>query len=160
VESDRIVTVNLPRFGTCSYRESEVLDFPGVAGLRLAARFIALNLEGQALRLAAELDDPAIALPAADPGRSSRVRAAASAYATSSLQLAGPRLRNLCCGRQSRRGRDDDEPAGPIVVNLCTRRPPSHLETGGYSVRTPIPRKASAATAEPRTVSGKAALRL
>jgi flagellar assembly factor FliW len=153
VESDRIVTVNLPRFGTCSYRESEVLDFPwGLPGFASLRRFIALNLEGQERFVWLQsLDDPAIALPAADPWQifpdySPRL----PPYATSSLELGRPEdFATLCVVVVSAGAAEMTmNLLAPIVVNLRTRTGRQvTLETGGYSVRTPIPRKAPAATA-------------
>ena len=67
-ETDREITLDLPRFGTCTYRESEVLTFPwGLPGFGTLRRFIALNLAGQERFVWLQsLDDPAIALPTAD----------------------------------------------------------------------------------------------
>jgi flagellar assembly factor FliW len=153
VESDRIVTVNLPRFGTCSYQESEVLDFPwGLPGFALLRRFIALSLEGQERFVWLQsLDDPAIALPAADPWQIFPDYAPRlPPYATSSLQLGRPEdFATLCVIVVSPGAAEMTmNLLAPILVNLRTRTGRQvTLETGGYSVRTPIPRKAPAATA-------------
>jgi len=154
VESaDRITTVNLPRFGTCSYRESEVLDFPwGLPGFASLRRFIALNLEGQDRFVWLQsLDDLAIALPAGDPWQIFPEYAPRlPPYATSSLDLGRPEdFATLCVVVVSPGAAEMTmNLLAPIVVNLRTRTGRQvTLETGGYSVRTPIPRKAPAATA-------------
>ena len=42
--ADREISVDLPRFGKCTYRESEVLTFPwGLPGFGTLRRFVALN---------------------------------------------------------------------------------------------------------------------
>ena len=46
--ADREIALDLPRFGACTYRESEVLAFPwGLPGFATLHRFVALTLDGQ-----------------------------------------------------------------------------------------------------------------
>ncbi len=153
VPADRAVTLDLPRFGACTYRDSEVLDFPwGLPGFASLRRFIALNLESQERFVWLQsLDDLAIALPAADPWQIFPEYAPQlPPYATSSLQLGRPEDFATLCVVVVTPGAAEMTMnlLAPIVVNLRTRTGRQvTLETGGYSVRTPIPRKATAATA-------------
>ena len=151
--TDRTVTVNLPRFGVCTYRESEVLEFPwGLPGFATLRRFIALNLEGQERFVWLQsLDDPTIALPAADPWSIFPEYAPKlPPYATSSLVLDRPEDFATLCVVVVTPGAAEMTMnlLAPIVINLQSRTGRQvTLETGGYSVRTTIPRKAPAATA-------------
>ncbi len=151
--ADREIIVDLPRFGTCTYRESEVLTFPwGLPGFANLRRFIALNLEGQEKFVWLQsLDDPAVALPTGDPWQIFEDYAPhLPPYATSSLELQRPEdFATLCVVVVSAGAAEMTmNLLAPVVVNLRTRIGRQiTLETGGYSVRTPIPRKAPAATA-------------
>ncbi len=151
--ADREIIVDLPRFGTCTYRESEVLTFPwGLPGFANLRRFIALNLEGQEKFVWLQsLDDPAVALPTGDPWQIFEDYAPhLPPYATSSLELQRPEDFATLCVVVVIAGAAEMTMnlLAPVVVNLRTRIGRQiTLETGGYSVRTPIPRKAPAATA-------------
>jgi flagellar assembly factor FliW len=150
---DREIAVDLPRFGPCSYRESEVLLFPwGLPGFSSLRRFIALNLAGQERFVWLQsLDDPAIALPTADPWQIFDDYAPQlPPYATSSLDLQRPEEFVTLCVVVVSPGAAEMTMnlLAPVVVNLRTRVGRQvTLEAGGYSVQTPIPRKAAAATA-------------
>ena len=151
--TDREITLDLPRFGTCTYRESEVLTFPwGLPGFASLRRFIALNLAGQERFVWLQsLDDPAVALPTADPWQIFEDYAPQlPPYATSSLELQRPEdFATLCVVVVSPGAVEMTmNLLAPIVVNLRTRVARQvTLETGGYSVQEPIPRKAPAAVA-------------
>ena len=151
--ADREVTVELPRFGACTYRDSEVLTFPwGLPGFASLRRFIALNLEGQEKFVWLQsLDDPAVALPTADPWQIfEEYTPQLPPYAKSSLQLTKPEDFVTLCVVVVTAGAAEMTMnlLAPIVVNLRTRVGRQvTLETGGYSVRTAIPRKAQAAAA-------------
>jgi flagellar assembly factor FliW len=153
VDTDREITVDLPRFGTCTYRESEVISFPwGVPGFASHKRFIALNLDGQEKFVWLQsLDDPAVAIPTADPWQIfGDYTPQLPPYATSSLDLRSPEDFATLCVVVVTPGAAEMTMnlLAPVVVNLRTRTGRQiTLETGGYSVRTPIPRKAPAATA-------------
>jgi flagellar assembly factor FliW len=153
VTQDREITLELPRFGTCTYRESEVLHFPwGLPGFGSLRRFIALNLEGQERFVWLQsLDDPSIALPTADPWQIFEdYEPRLPHYATSSLELRRPEdFATLCVVCVSPGAVEMTmNLLAPIVINLHTRAARQvTLETGGYSVREPIPRKAPAAAA-------------
>lgn len=153
VAADREITVELPRFGTCTYRESEVLTFPwGLPGFASLRRFIALNLGGQEKFVWLQsLDDPSVALPTADPWQIFADYAPhLPPYATSSLDLRNPEDFATLCVVVVTPGAAEMTMnlLAPIVVNLHTKTGRQiTLETGGYSVRTPIPRKPPAPAA-------------
>jgi flagellar assembly factor FliW len=151
--ADREITVDLPRFGTCTYRESEVLTFPwGLPGFASLRRFLALNLEGQQKFVWLQsLDDLTVAIPTADPWTIfSEYAPQLPPYAMSSLDLKRPEdFATLCVVVVSPGALEMTmNLLAPIIVNLGTRLGRQiTLETGGYSVRTPIPRKAPAEAA-------------
>lgn len=151
--ADRAITVDLPRLGTCTYRESEVLTFPwGLPGFGSLRRFLALNLEGQQNFVWLQsLDDVDVALPTADPWSIFGDYAPhLPPYAMSSLDLKRPEdFATLCVVVVSPGAVEMTmNLLAPIVVNLRTRIGRQiTLETGGYSVRTPIPRKPAEADA-------------
>jgi flagellar assembly factor FliW len=153
VDTDRELTVDLPRFGSCTYRESEVLSFPwGLPGFASQKRFIALNLGGQEKFVWLQsLDDPTVAIPTADPWQIFGDYAPQlPPYATSSLDLRSPEDFATLCVVVVTPGAAEMTMnlLAPVVVNLKTRTARQiTLETGGYSVRTPIPRKAPAPAA-------------
>ena len=148
--ADREITLELPRFGTCTYRESEVLTFPwGLPGFGSLRRFIALNLAGQEKFVWLQsLDDPAIALPTADPWAIfPDYEPQLPHYATASLEIARPEDFVVLSVVVVSPGAAEMTMnlLAPVVVNLQTRIGRQiMLETGGYSVRAPIPRKATA----------------
>ena len=153
VESDREVSVELPRFGTCTYRESEVLSFPwGLPGFASLRRFLALSLEGQEKFVWLQsLDDPSVALPTGDPWLMfPDYEPKLPPYATGSLELERAEdFVTLCVVVVSPGAAEMTmNLLAPIIVNIRTRVGRQvALETGGYSVRTPIPRKAQATAA-------------
>ena len=114
------VTIELPRFGSCCYRESDVLTFPwGLPGFNGLRRFIPLELDDDGCIWLQSLDDVAVAIPTADaahrvPGYAPRL----PAYAEESLDLhdGSERVFLLVDGTSA-----EFEPAAPIVVNLRTR---------------------------------------
>jgi flagellar assembly factor FliW len=64
-----VKTVDLPRFGTCTYNEAEIFVFPwGLPGFENLRSFIALQLETQdQIIWLQSLDNLSIALPLGDP---------------------------------------------------------------------------------------------
>ena len=146
--ADREIALDLPRFGACTYRESEVLVFPwGLPGFESLHRFVALTLQGQEKFVWLQsLDDLSIALPTADPWQIFDDYAPAlPPYAISSLGLARPEDFVTLCVVVVSPGAEEMTMnlLAPVVVNLQTRTGRQvTLETGGYSIRTPIPRKA------------------
>ena len=149
----RETTVDLPRFGTCLYREDEVLTFPwGLPGFGSLRRFIAINLESQEKFVWLQsLDDPSVAIPVADPWQIfAEYAPQLPPYAISSLDLQKPDDFVTLCVVVVSPGAVEMTMnlLAPVIVNLRTRVARQiTLETGGYSVRTPIPRKAPAAKA-------------
>jgi flagellar assembly factor FliW len=145
------ITIELPRFGTCTYLESEVLTFPwGVPAFGELRRFLALTLEGQERFIWLQsLDDLSVALPMADPWSIFPDYAPKlPGYAISSLEIGGPEeLATLAVVVVTTEAAEMTmNLLAPIIINLRTRVGRQvTLETGGYSVRTEIPRKPSAA---------------
>lgn len=151
--ANRETTQELPRFGTVTYRESEVIQFPwGLPGFGSLRRFLALSLHGQEKFVWLQsLDDPKVALPTCDPWQVFPDYAPQlPAYATASLEIAQPHDFVALCVVVVTSGAAEMTMnlLAPIVINLQTKVARQvTLEAGGYSVRTPIPRKLSAATA-------------
>ena len=146
--ADREIALDLPRFGACTYRESEVLVFPwGLPGFANLRRFVALSLEGQEKFVWLQsLDDLSIALPTADPWQIfDEYAPQLPPYAVSSLNLTRPEDFVTLCVVVVSPGAEEMTMnlLAPVVINLQTRTGRQvTLETGGYSVRTPIPRTA------------------
>jgi flagellar assembly factor FliW len=151
--ADPQITLDLPRFGKMTYHEAEVIRFPwGLPGFGSLRRFIAVSLEGQGNFVWLQsLDDHAVALPTCDPWQVFADYAPhLPAYATSSLEIERPEDFVALCVVVVSPGASEMTMnlLAPIVINLRTRVARQvTLETGGYSVRTPIPRKAPTATA-------------
>jgi flagellar assembly factor FliW len=151
--ADRETTIELPRFGSFSYRESEVLTFPwGLPGFASQRRFVAINLEGQEKFVWLQsLDDVSVALPTGDPWQIFADYAPQLPhYASSSLEIQRPEEFVALCVVVVAPGAAEMTMnlLAPIVINLRTRIGRQiMLETGGYSVRTEIPRTAPAAAA-------------
>jgi flagellar assembly factor FliW len=148
------ITVELPRFGTCTYAEAEVITFPwGLPGFSSLRRFLALTLKGQERFVWLQsLDDVSVALPMADPWQIFPDYAPRlPGYATSSLEITAPDdFATLCViVVTSQAAEMTMNLLAPVIINLKTNVGRQiTLETGGYSVRTPVP-KASPAPAGP-----------
>lgn len=151
--ADREITLELPRFGTCTYRESEVLLFPwGLPGFASLRRFIAINLEGQEKFVWLQsLDEPTVAIPTGDPWQIfADYEPQLPHYATTSLDIQNPEDFVALCVVVVSAGAAEMTMnlLAPIVVNLRTRIGRQvMLEKGDYAVRTPIPRKQQTAAA-------------
>lgn len=143
----RITTIATPRFGEVSFTDTDVIEFPwGLPGFSDLHRFLALSLAEQPNFVWLQsLDDPAIALPAADPWQIfSDYEPKLPAYAVESLSLQNPEDFTILCIVVVTK--DAAEMSmnlmAPVVVNLKSRRARQvMLENSGYSVRTAIPRK-------------------
>ena len=143
--ADREITVELPRFGTFSSRESEILTFPwGLPGFGTLRRFVALSLESQSNFVWLQsLDDLSVAVPTADPWRIFADYAPhLPAYALSSLEIERPEEFVTLCVVVVTPGAAEMTMnlLAPIIVNLRTRVGRQvTLEAGGYDVplRTP-----------------------
>jgi flagellar assembly factor FliW len=151
--ADREITLELPRFGTVTYLESEVIAFPwGLPGFGSLRRFIALSLDGnEKFVWLQSLDDQSVAIPTADPWQVfADYDPRLPGYAVGSLEVRSPEEFVTLCVVVVTSGAAEMTMnlLAPIIVNLRTRIARQiTLEAGGYSVRTPIPRKAPAAAA-------------
>jgi flagellar assembly factor FliW len=135
------VTIELPRFGACRYRESDVLEFPwGLPGFAALRRFLPIALDGEdGCIWLQSLDDVAVALPTVDAASDA---ATLPSYALDSLELHDATewmtLRVIADGNQS-----ED---APIVVNLGTRRARQIvLEPRGQTAKRTVPLAAAGA---------------
>ena len=151
--ADQETTIELPRFGTCTYRESEVLTFPwGLPGFGNHRRFLALSLEGQERFVWLQsLDDHAVAIPATDPWQIFPDYAPQlPGYALPSLGVdAAEDFVTLCVVVVTSGAAEMTmNLLAPVIVNLRTRVARQvTLERGDYSVRAPIPRTETAPAA-------------
>lgn len=150
-------TIVTPRFGEVSFTETDVFVFPwGLPGFSDLRRFLALSLAEQPNFVWLQsVDDPKIALPAADPWQIfPDYEPRMPAYATEALELQNAEDFTILCIVVVTK--DAEEMTmnlmAPIVLNLKTRRARQvMLENSPYSVKTPIPRKQAEAqgTAQP-----------
>jgi flagellar assembly factor FliW len=141
-------TLEAPRFGTVTYRDSEVLTFPwGMPGFNHLRRFLALNLESSSFVWLQSIEEPGIALPTADPWTIFADYAPRlPSYAVTSLELGGPDSFVTLCVVVVTAGAETMTMnlLAPIVVNLETRTARQvTLEGSQYSVREAIPRTAA-----------------
>ena len=146
-------TLDAPRFGTVTYRDSEVLTFPwGMPGFNHLRRFLALSLESQSgFVWLQSIEEPNIALPTSDPfSLFPDYAPRLPGYAVSSLELGDPDSFVTLCVVVVTAGAETMTMnlLAPIVVNLETRSARQvTLEGSQYSVREPIPRTAPAPAA-------------
>ena len=147
MESAAQSTISTVRFGEVSYTVDDTIEFPwGLPGFSDLRRFLALSLAEQPNFVWLQsVDDPSIALPAADPWAIfADYDPRLPAYASETLEIAGPEDFTLLCVVVVTK--DAAEMTmnlmAPIVVNLKTRRARQvMLENSNYSVRQPVPRK-------------------
>jgi flagellar assembly factor FliW len=113
------VTVELPRFGACRYRECDVLAFPwGLPGFSALRRFLPLDAgTGDGRVWLQSLDDLTVLLPTAAARHAAGDLASLPSYARESLALDdGAEWVTLSVISTEAPG-----PPAPIVVNLRTR---------------------------------------
>ncbi|MBV8593941.1 MAG: flagellar assembly protein FliW [Caulobacteraceae bacterium] len=130
-----------------------MLTFPwGLPGFGSLRRFIAVSLASQEKFVWLQsLDELSVAIPTLDPWAVfTDYKPQLPAYAVSSLELDAPEDFVTLCVVVVTAGAAEMTMnlLAPIIVNL--RKGIGRqvtLETGGYSVRTPLPRKAQAAAA-------------
>ena len=145
-QTSATTTVTFPRFGEISFAESDVLEFPwGLPGFPALRRWLALSLESQAGYVWLQsLDDPAVALPTADPWAIfADYDPKLPPYAVAALDIRDPGEFTLLCVVVVTKDAEEltMNLLAPIVVNLRTRQARQvMLENSSYSVRTPIPR--------------------
>jgi len=144
-------TVDLPRFGECTYSQSDVIAFPwGIPGFAHHRRWLVLTLEThRGFFWMQSLDDVSVALPVATPWAIfDSYDPKLPAYAYVSLDVKDPTDFTLLCVvvAQAGGGTMTMNLAAPIVVNLRTRNARQVLcENSSYSSSEPIPRKGPAA---------------
>ncbi len=147
MESPAAMTVATSRFGEVSFAESDVFEFPwGLPGFSEQKRFLALSLAEQpSFVWLQSLDDPKLALPAADPWQIfPDYEPRMPSYATEALAINDAEDFTVLCVVvvTSEAEEMTMNLMAPIVLNLKTRRARQvMLENSTYSVRTPIPRK-------------------
>lgn len=136
-------TVDFPRFGTCTYREAEVLAFPwGLPGFPDCQRFLALSVGAGTILWLQSLDDVKVALPVADPWQFfPEYDPRLPGFARLSLALDRPEdFALLAVTIIPESGQATMNLLAPIVVNLRTRVARQvTVEGDDYSVRTPVP---------------------
>ena len=151
---ERTLTIDLPRFGACTYTESEVIEFPwGLPGFPNQRRWLALTVESQpSFVWLQSLDDVKVALPCADPYHIfESYEPKLPPYAAAALEIEHPGDFTLLCVVVVTEGAAEMSMnlLAPLVINLRTRRGRQiMLENSSYSVREPIPRKDAEGSAE------------
>lgn len=137
-------TIDLPRFGECSFAESEVVRFPwGLPGFAALRRFLVISVdETDGYIWLQSLDDVSVALPLCDPWSIfDDYEAPLPQYAKQSLGI--ERADSFCvmCVLVARPGTGETtiNLLAPIIINLENRIGRQvTLENQRYSVRTPI----------------------
>lgn len=151
MESDMNVsdtqTMEFPRFGSCTFSETDVIRFPwGLPGFANLRRWLALNVEEQSSFVWLQsLDDVNVALPTVDPYFIFEdYDPKLPAYATAALEIEGPSDFTILCVVVVTKDAEDMTMNlfAPLVINLRTRTGRQVvLENSGFSVRQPMPRK-------------------
>jgi flagellar assembly factor FliW len=146
-ESVEATSVNFPRFGDFTYRESDVIEFPsGMPGFPGLHRWLFLTLESQpSFVWLQSLDDLGVALPTANPWMIfENYDPTMPAYVFGLLDIQSATEFTYLCVTVVSQGAEEMSMnlAAPIVVNLRTRKAAQViLEGSPYSVKEPIPRK-------------------
>lgn len=139
-------TIDLPRFGECTYSESEVVRFPwGLPGFAALRRFLVMSVdEEEGYIWLQSLDDLSVAFPLCDPwSLFDDYEAPLPGYAIQSLGIETADSFCVMCVLVARPGSGETtiNLLAPIVINLKTRLGRQvTLENHRYSVRTPVPR--------------------
>jgi flagellar assembly factor FliW len=141
------ITVELPRFGACSYAPGDVLEFPwGLPGFPTLRNWLPLNLDTQpSFVWLQSLDDHAVALPAIDPWMVfENYDPKLPAYAFTSLEVReASDFATLCVVVVTSNAAEMTmNLMAPIIINLRTRKGRQIMLDGtNYSAREPMPRK-------------------
>ncbi len=149
-QAPKTTTIYLPRFGECSYVNSEVIRFPwGLPGFAALRRFLVLSVDGeQGYIWLQSLDDLGVAIPLCDPwSLFEDYEAPLPLYAKQSLEIVTAESFCVLCVLVARPGSSETtiNLLAPIVINLETRVGRQvTLENQRYSVRTPVVRTAAA----------------
>ncbi len=153
--SPATMTIETARFGEVTFAETDVFEFPwGMPGFADQRRFLALSLAEQPNFVWLQsVDDPQLALPAADPWQIfPDYEPRMPAYATEALELNSAEDFTILCVVVVTKEAEEMTMnlMAPVVINLKTRRGRQvMLENSPYAVRTPIPRKQVQDTAQP-----------
>jgi flagellar assembly factor FliW len=155
METSQTTTIDFPRFGECTFSESDVFSFPwGLPGFANLRRWLALAVEEQGSFIWLQsIDDPAIAIPTSDPyAIFDHYDPKLPAYVVAALDITSASDFTMLGVVVVTEGAKEMTMnlLAPIVLNLRTRKGRQiMLENSGYSVREPIPRKAPAAEGAP-----------
>lgn len=148
-EQDQTMTIELPRFGECTYAASEVISFPwGLPGFPKLHNWLALTVETQPNFVWLQsLDDTDVALPATDPfSLFENYDPKLPPYAVAALEIEHPgdfTLLGVVIVSEGAAEMSINLMA-PIVINLRTRRGRQiMLENSSFSVREPLPRRSA-----------------
>jgi flagellar assembly factor FliW len=140
--------INLPRFGECTYQQSDVIAFPwGIPGFANHRRWLVLTLDEQPGYVWLQsLDDLSTALPAANPWAIfDTYDPKLPGYAFVSLDVKNAADFTLLCVvvAPPDGGAMTMNLAAPIVVNLRSRNARQVLcDNPAYSANEPIPQRA------------------
>jgi flagellar assembly factor FliW len=137
-------TIDLPRFGECTFAESEVVRFPwGLPGFAALRRFLVLSVdETDGYIWLQSLDDLSVALPLCDPWSIfDDYEAPLPQYAKQSLGIERADCFCVLCVLVARPGTGETtiNLLAPIIINLESRIGRQvTLENQRYSVRTQV----------------------
>jgi flagellar assembly factor FliW len=153
-----VKTVEFPRFGTCTFNETDVLVFPwGVPGFDDLRSFVTLQLETQdQIVWLQSLDDVSVSLPLGDPWSFfPDYDPKIPSFATLSLDLEKPEDFTLLAVMVGTAGGPTFMNLfAPIIINLKTRTARQvPLDTTRYTVAMEIPVPAAAADGQAEPAS-------
>ncbi len=135
----------MPRFGECSYRESEVVRFPwGLPGFPALRRFLVISVdEAEGYIWLQSLDDLKIAIPMCDPWlHFADYEAPLPQYAKQSLEIETAQDFCVLCVLVASPGGSETtiNLLAPVIINLDKRVGRQiMLENQLYTVRTRVP---------------------
>jgi flagellar assembly factor FliW len=143
--------IELPRFGTCAYRDDEILHFEaGLPGFEFLRRFLVLSLAGQEHFVWLQsLDDPSVALPMTNPYDifpDYEPKFPMSALESLGISRADDFVVMCVCIVTKDAAEMSCNLLAPVVINLRGRVGRQvTLEGSSYAVKEPIPRKSAPA---------------